>query len=101
MVFGLPPAGAHVDDPVRGVLAAMSVRTRLQELKLATSIGIATGRIFCGVYGSEKDMRMEYCILGATVNLSARLMGVSSVCHRIMQMEDDGDFVRTPARIAA
>lgn len=87
MVFGLPPAGAHVDDPVRGVLAAMSVRTRLQELKLATSIGIATGRIFCGVYGSEKDMRMEYCILGATVNLSARLMGVSSVCvHRVTEV---------------
>ncbi|KNC70268.1 hypothetical protein SARC_17208, partial [Sphaeroforma arctica JP610] len=47
------------------------------ELKLATSIGVATGRIFCGVYG-QKDNRMEYCILGATVNLSARLMGFSA-----------------------
>lgn len=33
MVFGLPPAGAHVDDPVRGVLAAMSARSRLKEVR--------------------------------------------------------------------
>jgi class 3 adenylate cyclase len=54
-------------------------RHNAPQLDLTTSIGIATGRIFCGVYGGEKDMRMEYCILGETVNLSARLMGVSSV----------------------
>eukprot|EP01134_Creolimax_fragrantissima_P001434 CFRG1434T1 len=84
IAFGMPPAGAHGDDPERGVLAALSIRVRLQELKLATSIGVATGRIFCGVYG-QKDNRMEYCILGATVNLSARLMGFSQkdiLCDR-------------------
>lgn len=81
MVFGLLPAGAHVDDPTRGVLAAMSVHTRVNELNMVTSIGIATGRIFCGVYGGERiAYRLEYCILGDTVNLSARLMGATTAC---------------------
>ncbi len=36
------------------------------------SIGVATGRVFCGLVGN--DRRREYTFLGNTVNLAARLM---------------------------
>ncbi|XP_063901308.1 adenylate cyclase type 10-like [Zophobas morio] len=73
VVFGLPPAGAHADDPVRACLTALAVSDLLRNQNLPSSMGIATGRLFCGVYG-QKDKRAEYAILGSTVNLSARLM---------------------------
>jgi class 3 adenylate cyclase len=40
---------------------------------LKPSIGITTGRAFCGAVGSES--RREYAMVGDIVNLSARLMG--------------------------
>lgn len=70
-VFGLPPL-AHEDDAVRGVLCSLSVCAQLHELGFTPSVGITTGRAFCGVVGSRG--RREYSVLGDTVNLSARLM---------------------------
>lgn len=40
-----------------------------------TVAGISTGKVFCGSVGSDK--RQEYAMVGDTVNLSARLMGVA------------------------
>ena len=45
--LGLPPL-AHEDDPRRAVHAAMAIRQRLLDLGLRSSIGVATGRVFCG-----------------------------------------------------
>ncbi len=73
-VFGLPPL-AHTDDAARGVRAAMALRRELVELGVNTGIGIATGRVFCGVVGSP--IRREYTVIGDTVNLAARLMQLS------------------------
>jgi class 3 adenylate cyclase/tetratricopeptide (TPR) repeat protein len=69
--FGLPPL-AHEDDPARAVLAALSMHTELNARGVRHAIGLATGRVFCGVVGSPA--RCEYTVMGDTVNLAARLM---------------------------
>jgi class 3 adenylate cyclase/tetratricopeptide (TPR) repeat protein len=69
--LGLPPL-SHEDDARRAVQAAMSMQGRLRELGLRSSMGLCTGRVFCGSFGS--DLRREYTLLGDSVNLAARLM---------------------------
>ncbi len=69
--FGLPPL-AHSDDPERGVRCALKIHQTLNQLGWTCSIGITTGRVYCGAVGSEN--RREYTIMGDPVNLAARLM---------------------------
>jgi class 3 adenylate cyclase/tetratricopeptide (TPR) repeat protein len=69
--LGLPPL-AHQDDAARGVLAAMQMQEKLRAMGWRSSIGITTGRAFCGEVGS--DRRREYTMIGGVVNLAARLM---------------------------
>ncbi|HEX8135541.1 MAG TPA: adenylate/guanylate cyclase domain-containing protein, partial [Actinomycetes bacterium] len=69
--LGLPPL-AHEDDPARAVQAALAMRAGLTGLGERAAIGITTGRVFCGVVGDQR--RREYTMLGAVVNLAARLM---------------------------
>jgi tetratricopeptide (TPR) repeat protein len=70
-ILGLPPL-AHEDDPARAVQAALAMRAVLTGLGERAAIGVTTGRVFCGVVGDER--RREYTVLGAVVNLAARLM---------------------------
>ena len=69
--FGLPGM-SHEDDAVRASKAAIAIREGLTGVGMKSSIGVATGRLFCGSYGN--DTRRQYAIVGTTINLSARLM---------------------------
>lgn len=69
--FGLPPY-AHEEDPYLAVQAAEEIQTALKQMKLDYGIGLATGRAFCGAYGSS--IRRNYTTIGREVNLAARLM---------------------------
>ncbi|HJN74234.1 MAG TPA: AAA family ATPase [Myxococcota bacterium] len=69
--YGLPGM-SHEDDALRGTIAAVAIREGLTGVGLRSSIGVATGRLFCGSYGN--DTRRQYAIVGTTINLSARLM---------------------------
>ena len=80
--LGLPPF-SHEDDPTRGVQAALMIRKELTSLKVRSSIGITTGRIFCGSIGNES--RREYTTIGNAVNLSARLMGAASAQSELIE----------------
>ncbi len=90
--FGLPPL-AHEDDALRGVQAGMMLRDELKKLRIRSSIGITTGRPFCGLVGN--NVRRVYTFLGSSVNLAARLMtlgisqqdviareGIAVICDR-------------------
>lgn len=71
LCFGLPPL-VHKDDAIRAILCCMDIRKVMKSLKLIARFGVTTGRNYCGVVGSAS--RMEYTVLGDSVNLSARLM---------------------------
>ncbi len=70
-VFGLPPR-AHENDALRALHAARALRAALDGLGIDCGIGVATGRAFCGAFGS--DLRREYMLRGGVINLAARLM---------------------------
>jgi len=63
----------------------MMVVQRLKSVRqgVSVSIGVASGRSFCGIIGSNRKatnarqygQRREYTVMGAMVNLAARLMG--------------------------
>ncbi len=68
-VFGLPPF-SHEDDPWRALAAARQCRKLLANYQESWGIGIASGRVFCGVIGGKR--RRTYTVVGETVNLAAR-----------------------------
>ncbi|MBZ0110965.1 MAG: AAA family ATPase [Thermoanaerobaculia bacterium] len=70
-VWGVP-GHTYEDNARRGLESAMSLREELRALGLGASVGVATGRTFCGRRGSGR--RGEYAVIGSSVNLAARLM---------------------------
>ena len=98
--LGLPPF-AHNDDPVRAVLAAMDMQSKLEELGWQCAIGISSGRVFCGTIGDEH--RREYTLMGDNVNLAARLMQASKgkgvLCDEVTYLAaiNEVEFLPHPA----
>lgn len=71
VLFGAPPLG-HADDPLRAVHAALDLQAATTKLGVRTAIGLTTGQVFAGPVGSAT--RREYTVMGAVVNMAARLM---------------------------
>lgn len=69
--YGLPPM-SHEDDAARAVSTAFLFQRTVAELGVTPSIGIATGRAFCCVYGDGD--RRQFALVGPVMNLAARLM---------------------------
>jgi len=74
VLLGAPPR-AHEDDPERALRCALDLQGMAETQGLQLAIGATTGRVFAGPVGSET--RREYTVMGDTVNLAARLMGVA------------------------
>ncbi len=78
-VFGVPFAGEH--DPDCALRAALDMIQRLSELNrerqfeglhpIDIGIGLSTGELIAGNIGAPR--RMDYTVIGDTVNLAARL----------------------------
>ncbi len=78
-IFGAPVE--HEDDALRCVRAGMEMISEVRRMnaeraargkkEFAIGVGINSGNVVCGVMGSEA--RAEYTVLGAPVNLTARL----------------------------
>jgi class 3 adenylate cyclase len=69
--FGLR-GSVGADNAAAAIEAADEIIQRLIELNLSASIGITTGKAYCGLVGSTN--RHEFAIMGPSTNLSARLM---------------------------
>ncbi|HSV45785.1 MAG TPA: adenylate/guanylate cyclase domain-containing protein, partial [Ramlibacter sp.] len=71
VAFGLPRASFD-DDASRALRAAWGVSATLAERGISGSIGVTTGRVFCGDSGGTR--RRHLSLAGASVNAAARLM---------------------------
>eukprot|EP01033_Poteriospumella_lacustris_P017757 gene17757-12721_t len=70
--FGLR-GSMNSDNAAVAIDTARRIVERLDELSVTASIGITSGKAYCGLVGSPE--RHEYAVMGPSVNLSARLMG--------------------------
>lgn len=67
-------SSSYADKSVRAMLFAIQLQKLLGLVyHQQISIGVTTGRVYCGTVGSS--LRRDYAAVGASVNLSARLMG--------------------------
>jgi hypothetical protein len=69
--FGLPNFN-YSDNELKAVIASLAILSSLEDCDIICRIGISGGQAYCGYVGS--DVRKEYCVMGPSVNLAARLM---------------------------
>jgi class 3 adenylate cyclase/tetratricopeptide (TPR) repeat protein len=90
-VLGLP-ASTHDNDSARGLHTALMLHSSLASLGCQASVGVTTGRAFCGPVGN--GWRREYTVLGDVINLAARLMAQAApiLCDRTTMEAAHGQY---------
>ncbi|MFC1673231.1 adenylate/guanylate cyclase domain-containing protein [Pseudomonadota bacterium] len=83
-VFGVP--ASKPDDAARAVACAIEMQNAMEQVnanvmarhlpQLKMGIGLSSGEVVAGNIGSE--MRAKYSVIGRTVNLAARIEGLTS-----------------------
>ncbi|HJU87119.1 MAG TPA: adenylate/guanylate cyclase domain-containing protein, partial [Gemmatimonadota bacterium] len=87
-LFGAPLA--HEDDPERAVLAALAMQevvarhNETSDIPLALRVGINVGEVVAAHLGAGG--RMQYTVLGDTVNVASRLEGQARL-HKVLVSE--------------
>jgi len=93
--FGIPPVSHH-DDALRATLAALGLVKRLEPQGFKCCIGVTTGVVFAGSIGGHQ--RREFAMVGAIVNLAARLM-LSALKLNVSVLCDDGTYKSSKDRV--
>ncbi len=97
-IFGAPLS--YEDDAVRAVSCAVKMREMItaindtlsrKKTRIAIKIGIATGEVMVGMFGSP--IKKEYTVLGTPVNLSSRLERIADE-NQILICEDTFHLIR-------
>lgn len=82
--FGDPKTSGEKQDALKCISMAIEMKEHAKKLGVDIRMGVNTGDCIVGNFGSEQ--RMEYTILGPTVNLAARLES-NSQPHQILISE--------------
>jgi adenylate cyclase len=97
VIFGVPLSGGVNEDACCAVRCGLLMLRRVEELNaelnadgggppIQIGIGIHTGQLTCGSVGSEK--RLEYSVIGETVNLASRLESLTKDLHAPIVMSE-------------
>jgi adenylate cyclase len=98
VVYGVPLSRGVKEDSCEAVRTAFAMLRRMDELNLERDpngpfpevhigVGIHTGTLTCGNVGSAK--RLEYSVIGETVNLASRLESLNKDFHTAIVMSAD------------
>lgn len=79
IVFGLPTS-VHENAATRCLAAIRLLQENLPALSMSCWVGVTTAKTFCGAVGSRR--RMEYTVMGDSVNVAARLMNACDIISR-------------------
>ncbi len=101
VLFGVPLSQGVQKDAYAAVRCALEMQQRLDDLNVALQadglpairigIGIHTGPLTCGNVGSEH--RLEYSVIGETVNLASRLESMTKEVHAPIVISADTEKV--------
>jgi adenylate cyclase len=97
------PPKPRPEDALNAVKAALEMRERLAKLNVAfaaaglpqfrTGVGIHTGQVVAGNMGAEAtasmDGKMEYTVIGDSVNLASRLESMTKELHCDILLSED------------
>jgi len=104
VLFGVPLSDGVEQDAARAARAALAMQERLERGNhdggaltifgpVRIGIGLHTGPLTCGNVGSEN--RLEYSVIGETVNLASRLESLTKDLHAsIVISESTAEAIR-------